>query len=238
LEVGMLAGSGIRLSVTASFGDFDVKFNPRPPLLAEFFWCLNPTFTIYNQYVNVGGLLPRGLVTTKIQPKITGGTREDMSLYPIAVSGTNSGPVGDSPAIVYVRVTEPGEYASMTPELKARYRKEIGLPVSGSKEDDFEDEHDTFDYWMGTEMEIDPVDDLDVETLMRLFTEQYGIDVPMREVMANIAYQECLHRGKAMPEFWPYVEGTSYEDKFVGIMTGANLLDSKISSSINKILGL
>jgi hypothetical protein len=87
-------------------------------------------------------------------------------------------------------------------------------------------------------VEIDPMDDLDVETLMRLFTEQYGIEVPMREVMAKVAYDKCVEKGKAIDQFWPYVEGTSYEDKFVRLMTGANLLDSKVSQSIDKILGL
>lgn len=238
LEVGMMAGSGNPVSVMAAFDNFSVKVNPRSPLLAEFLWCMGPSFTLFNQYVNIGSLLPDGLITGKILPKVTGDTREDMSMYPIVGTGSNAGPVGDSPAVVYVRVTGPGEYASRTPELKARYRSEIGLPPSGSKDDDFEDEQDSFDYWMAHEMEIDIMDDLDVETLMRLFTEQYGIEVPMKEVMAKIAYDKCVEKGKAIDQFWPYVEGTSYEDKFVRLMTGANLLDSKVSQSIDKILGL
>ena len=242
LQVGMMAGSGNPVSVMAAFDNFSVKVNPKPSLIAEFFWCMGPSFTVFNQYVNIGGLLPDGMITSKIMPKVAGGTREDMSMYPVVGSGMNSGPVGDSPATVYVRVTEPGEYASRTPELKARYRSEVGFSTSGERPliepDDFEDEQDSFDYWMAHEMEIDPMDDLDVETLMRLFTEQYGIEVPMKEVMAKVAYDKCVEKGKAIDQFWPYVEGTSYEDRFVRLMIGANLLDSKVSQSIDKILGL
>ncbi len=238
LQVGILAGSGNPVSVVAGFDNFSVKVNPKPPLIAEFFWCMGPSFTVFNQYVNIGGLLPDGLITSKIMPKVTGGTREDMSMYPVVGSDMNSGPVADSPAFVYIRVTEPGEYASRTPDLKARYRSEMGLPPSGSQDDDFEDEQNSFDYWLAHEIEIDIMDDLDVETLMRLFTEQYAIEVPMREVMAKIAYDKCVEKGNAMDQFWPYVEGTSYEDKFVRLMIGANLLDSKVFQSIDKILGL
>lgn len=229
VEVGMMAGSGNPVSVMAAFDNFSVKVNPKPPLKAEFLWSMGPSFTVFNQYVNIGGLLPDGMITGKIMPKVTGDTREDMSMYPVVGSGMNYGPAGDSPASVYVRVTGPGEYASTTQELKARYRNDRW----GEAYDP-----DSFDHWMAHEMEIDIMDDLDVETLIRLFTEQYGIEVPMREVMAKVAYDKCVEKGKAIDQFWPYVEGTSYEDKFVRLMTGANLLDSKVSQSIDKILGL
>jgi hypothetical protein len=83
---------------------------------------------------------------------------------------------------------------------------------------------------------MEPVD-LDLETLVESLEEQYGLVVPLKEIMGKIAYTLCKVSGKALENCWAHVEGTQYENEYIKILTGGDILDSQIKGFTSKILG-
>lgn len=245
LECGMLQAGG-PAKITANFGDFSVRFDGHTMASnlykqglvchTDFMWVMNPTFVLVNEYVDVGSLLPEGFITEKILPIITGDDRDDMSMFAIIATDANTA------QNIYVRVTDSSDNAAFTKSLQTRYQAEM----RPNEEDENEYPYGFHD-WLTNELHMDKTD-VSVETLMRLLQEQYGIEVPLREVMGKIAYILCkandaaletyTSRSEAMEKYWPHIEGTSYEQKFINMVTGADILDSqRVKTFTSMILG-
>jgi len=232
LECGMLVPSGSAAHVVVNIGGSQVNlgdhaFHKHFMCTSDFMYASSPTWTICNHYVDVGGLLPAGFVTETLVPNITGKNIEDMSLFPLTYMAANTPPDNRGRASIYVRVSSPGENAASTAELKKSFKLQWPTYVG---------DDENFDGWLQDELRMDPVD-LDLETLMESLEEQYGLVVPLKEIMGKIAYTLCKVSGKALENCWAYVEGTQYENEYIKILTGGDILDSQIKGFTSKILG-
>jgi hypothetical protein len=159
-----------------------------------------------------------------------------MSMFAIIATDANTA------QNIYVRVTDSSDNAAFTKSLQTRYQAEMRPNEEDENEYAF-----GFHDWLMDQLQMENTD-VSVETLMRLLQEQYGIEVPLREVMGKIAYILCkandaaletyTSRSKSMEKYWPHIEGTTYEQKFINMVTGADILDShKVKRFTSMILG-
>lgn len=240
IECGVLKPSGVYPPLYVNFGDFQVNLNGDPGLrkafglTSEFLYAATRTHTTCNQYINAGGLIPEGLVTETLVPNITGVPLEDLSLFPIIAVDANTPPRPNSHADAYVRVSDPRDNLHSTPQLEKAFKDEFPF---NPEEDDYQEFAVGYDAWLVDQLQVDDID-VDVQTLVGLLEEQYGLVVPMKDVLARISYLICKTEGQALERYWPYIDGTKYEDEYIKLLTGANLLDSQqVKRFTSMILG-
>ena len=209
-------------TIRANFGDLEVKVEDIFIIETAVVWVETKAFTTFNQFVDITPILPDNAPDT-FTAKRSDDFWDRISMVPFAGQSRRA----------LVRVTGSRDFAAETAALKKLFLKDNN--IFATNPDAVVDEIEGYTEWLTDYVDFDEFQRLTVETLLRLLSEQYGVDVSDREVMAKIGYEYCKKKGPN-EQIRPYLEGTQYEDPYLRLVLGTDIFDS-IKDCTAKILG-